>query len=129
MTTRTKIPNSIVRAAMDEPAGVDRDAKVARLQRELAKTRENIVEATRVQNRSQLVQSAYARLRRNLFAGMTREEREAVDGMYLFMHAGNVDLVRNTPSGTDVGENRRLERDLTMAEAMRETETVSETAG
>ncbi len=127
--TTTKIPNSIVRAAMDEPAGVDRDAKVARLERDLAKTRENIVEARRVQNRSQLVQSAYARLRRNLFAGMTREERQAVDGMYLFMHGGNVDLVRNIPSGTDAGESLRLERDLTMAEAMRETETVSETAG
>lgn len=127
--TTTKIPNSIVRAAMDEPAGVDRDAKVARLQRELAKTRENIVEARRVENRSQLVESAYARLKHNLFAGMTREEREAIDGMYLFMHAGNVDLVRNIPSGTDAGENRRFERDLTMAEAMRETETVSETAG
>ncbi len=127
--TTTRIPNAIVRAAMDEPVGVDRDAKVARLERELAKTRENIVEATRVETRSTLVQSAYARLKHNLLAGMTREEREAVDGMYLFMHAGNVDLVRNIPSGTDAGENRRFERDLTMAEAMRETETVSETAG
>ena len=127
--TTTRIPNSIVRAAMNEPAGVDRDAKVARLQRELAKTRENIVEARRVENRSQLVQSAYAKLRRNLFTGMTPDERDAVDGMYLFLHSGNVDLVRNVPSGIDAGEHRRFERDLTMAEAMRETETVSERAG
>lgn len=114
------IPNALVRAAMEEGSSVDREARIAKLQKELDRCQTDIVEADRVENRSQLVQSAYKKLRRALFANMTSEEREAVDGMYLFLHGTNVDMIRQIPSGTDRGEHRKLERDLTMAEALAE---------
>ena len=125
----SNIPNAIVRAAMEETRGVDRDARVARLQKELERVRADIAEAERVERRCRLVQSAYAKLRRELGKTLTSEERDAVDGAYLFLHGTNVDLVRHIPSGTDRGEYRSFERDMTMAEAMAELESVGETAG
>ena len=114
------IPNALVRAAMKEGPGVDRDGRIAKLQRELERCQADIVEADRVERRSQLVQSAYRKLRRELGKSLSPEEREAIDGIYLFLHGTNVDMIRQIPSGTDKGEHRKLERDLTMAEALAE---------
>jgi len=127
--TTSNIPNALVRAAMEEGPAVDRDERIAKLQKELERVKADIGEADRVERRSQLVQSAYHKLRRELVQTLTREERDAIDGIYLFLHSGSVDMVRHVPSGTDKGEHRKLERDLTMAEAMQELKAVSETAG
>jgi len=114
------IPNALVRAAMEEGSGVDREARIAKLQKELVRCQADLVEAERVENRSQLVQSAYKKLRRELGKSLSPEEREAIDGIYLFLHGTNVDMIRQIPSGTDRGEHRKLERDLTMADALAE---------
>jgi len=127
--TTSNIPNALVRAAMEEGPAVDRDGRIAKLQKELERCQADIVEADRVERRSQLVQSAYRKLKRELAQTLTREERDAIDGSYLFLHAGCVDMVRHVPSNTDKGEHRKLERDLTMAEAMQEIKAGSETAG
>jgi len=114
------LSNSAVEAAIEGGPKVDREARIAQLQRELEKVRKDIKEQERLEKRYATVRSAFAKLKRELGKTLTEEEREAIDGAYIFLHSGSVDMVRHIPSATSKGEDRRLEKDLNMAEAMRE---------
>ena len=86
----------------------------------MARTNKDIAEQERLENRYQLVQSAFAKLKMEIGKALTREEYEAIHGVYIFIHGGLVDMVRHIPSATSMGEDTRLEKDLDTAEAMKE---------
>lgn len=113
-----EITSSVVNEALEEGNNVNRDERVAKLQRELAKVQKDIKAQKILEKRYALVQRAYGKLRRNVLKTLTSEEYQAVDGMYLFIHSGNVDMVRRVPSATSRGEDTRLESDLELAEEL-----------
>jgi hypothetical protein len=116
----TKLSNAIVDKALEEGKNIDRQARIEALQKQLARVQKDIAEQERLERRWSLVQSAFAKLKRELGKTLTEEERNAIDGIYLFLHSGCVDMVRHIPSATSKGEDTRLERDLDMAEALKE---------
>ncbi len=118
------LSNSAVEAVIRGGPKVDRSARIAELEKQLAKVRKDIAEQERLEKRWQLVYSAFTKLKREMFQTLTPEEREAMDGAYIFLHSGCVDLVRQIPSDTSKGEDQRLEKDLSTAEAMRELKTL-----
>lgn len=118
------LSNSAVETAIRGGPQVDRSARIAELEKQLAKVRKDIAEQERLEKRWQLVYSAFTKLKREMFQTLTPEEREAIDGAYIFLHSGCVDLVRHIPSDTSKGEDQRLEKDLSTAEAMRELKTL-----
>lgn len=120
----TTLSNSAVEAAIRDGPKVDRSARIAELEKQLAKVRKDIAEQERLEKRWSLVASAFAKLKREMFQTLTDEERKAIDGAYIFLHSGCVDLVRHIPSDTSKGEDERLEKDLDNAEAMRELKTL-----
>ena len=115
-----KLSSAVVDKALEEGKGVDRQSRIDALQKQLAKVQKDITEQERLERRYATVQSAFAKLKRELGKTLTEEERNAIDGIYLFLHSGCVDMVRHIPSATSKGEDKRLERDLDMAEAMKE---------
>ena len=119
------LSRSIVDKALEEGNGIDRQSRIATLQRQLAKVQKDIAEQERLERRWATVQSAVAKLKREMGKTLTREEYEAIDGIYIFLHSGCVDMVRHIPSETSRGEDRRLERDLDMAEAMKELQSLT----
>ena len=116
----TKLNSAVVDKALEEGKGVDRQARIEALQKQLAKVQKDIAEQARLEKRWALVQSAFTKLKRELGKTLTPEEYQATDGIYLFLHSGCVDMVRHVPSATSKGEDTRLERDLDMAEALKE---------
>ncbi len=116
----TKLSSAVVDKALEEGKGVDRQSRIDALQKQLAKVQKDIAEQERLEKRWATVQRAFAKLKREMGKTLTREEYEAIDGIYLFLHSGCVDMVRHIPSATSRGEDKRLERDLDMAEAMKE---------
>ena len=89
-------------------------SKIEELQRQLEKVNGQIAEEMEVERRKEVALRAYEKLRTVLRDALTPEERQAVDGMYLFLHrdAGgdlNVDMVRNVPSATDRGQGAKLD--------------------
>jgi len=114
------LSNTAVEAAIRGGPKVDRSARIAELEKLLEKVKKDIAEQERLEKRWVLVYSAFAKLKREMFQTLTPEEREAMDGAYIFLHSGCVDLVRQIPSATSKGEDQRLEKDLNTAEAMRE---------
>ena len=116
----TKLSSAVVDKALEEGKGVDRQSRIDALQKQLARVQKDIAEQERLEKRWATVQSAFAKLKREMGKTLTREEYEAIDGIYLFLHSGCVDMVRQIPSATSRGEDKRLERDLDMAEAMKE---------
>jgi len=124
-----KLPDTAVRTAMEE-GNVDRQARIEALQKKLEKVRKDIAEEERVERRLALLQSAYDKLRWELGKTLTNEERNACDGLYIFLHSGCADFLFHVPSATDKGENRRLLKDLETAEALKELGALlGETAG
>ena len=124
----TKLSSAIVDKALEEGKGVDRQARIEALQKQLAKVQKDIAEQERLERRWSLVQSAFTKLKRELGKTLTPEEYQAIDGIYLFLHSGCVDMVRHIPSATSRGEDRQLERDLDMAEALQELSSITEKA-
>ena len=118
------LSNSAVEAVIRGGPKVDRSARIAELGKLLEKVKKDIAEQERLEKRWQLVYSAFTKLKREMFQTLTPEEREAMDGAYIFLHSGCVDLVRQIPSDTSKGEEQRLEKDLSTAEAMRELKTL-----
>ena len=116
----TKLSSAVVDKALEEGKGVDRQSRIDALQKQLAKVQKDIAEQERLEKRWATVQRAFAKLKREMGKTLTREEYEAIDGIYIFLHSGCVDMVRHIPSATSRGEDKRLERDLDMAEAMKE---------
>ena len=85
------------------------------LEKQLARVNGEIAQEMEVERRKELTLAAYSRLAKALRDALTPEERQAVDGMYLFLHrdAGgdlNVDLVRDVPSPTDRGQGEKLDK-------------------
>lgn len=80
-------------------------SKVGELQRKLEKVNGEIERERQAERRKELAISAYSKLCQALRIALTNEERQAVDGMYLYLHVDlgslSVDLVRNIPSSTD----------------------------
>jgi hypothetical protein len=122
----TNIPNALVNAVAEGRTPANPEAKLAALNRELEKVKRDIAEQERLENRYMLYQSAYDKLRRELTKTLTLEERDAIDGAYIFLHSGSVDIVRNIPSATSKGEDVKLEKDLSMAEAMKELDSIQD---
>jgi len=116
----TKLSSAVVDKALEEGKGVDRQSRIDALQKQLAKVQKDIAEQERLEKRWAIVQRAFAKLKREMGKTLTREEYQAIDGIYIFLHSGCVDMVRHIPSNTSRGEDKRLERDLDMAEAMKE---------
>ena len=115
-----KLSSAVVDKALEEGKGIDRQSRIDALQKQLAKVQKDIAEQERLEKRWATVQRAFAKLKREMGKTLTREEYEAIDGIYIFLHSGCVDMVRHNPSATSSGEDKRLERDLDMAEAMKE---------
>ncbi len=115
-----KLSSAVVDKALEEGKGVDRQSRIDALQKQLAKVQKDIAEQERLEKRWATVQRAFAKLKREMGKTLTREEYEAIDGIYIFLHSGCVDMVRHIPSATSRGEDKRLERDLDVAEAMKE---------
>ena len=112
--------NKAMEAAIAGSAAVDRDERIESLTRQLAKVKMDIAEQEATDKWLTTVQTAYAKMKRELLKTLTPEEYQAVDGAYLFLHAGCVDLVHEIPSTTSKGEDTRFQKDLHTAEAMRE---------
>ena len=116
----TKLSSAVVDKVLEEGKGVDRQSRIDALQKKLAKVQKDIAEQERLEKRWATVQSAFTKLKRELGKTLSSEEYAAIDGIYLFLHNGCVDMVRHIPSATSTGEDIRLERDLNMAEALKE---------
>ena len=116
---------SIVDKALEEGQTVDRQSRIAQLEKQLAKVRKDIAEQERLEKQWQLLQTAFAKLRREIGKTLTQEEYNALDGAYIFLHSGCVDLVRHIPSATSRGEDKQLERDLDLVEALHELESLT----
>ena len=112
--------SSAVDRALEEGQGVDRQSRIEALQKQLAKVKKDIAEQERLDKRWATIESAFAKLRRELGKTLTREEYDAMDGAYIFLHSGFVDLVRHLPSATSKGEDRSFLKDLDTAEALQE---------
>jgi len=120
-----KLSSAVVDEALEEGDKVDRQSRIDALEKQLVKVRKDIVEQERLERRWELVNSAYAKLKRELGKTLTREEYDAIDGIYLFLHSGCVDMARHIPAATSRGEDRRLESDLDTAEAMHELSSLT----
>ena len=116
----TTISRSVVDKALEEGKTVDRQSRIAQLEKQLAKVRKDIAEQERLERRWALFEGACKKLRQEMGKTLTREEYDAIDGIYIFLHSGCVDFVRHVPSATSKGEDKRLEKDLDMAEALKE---------
>jgi hypothetical protein len=114
------IPNRAVEAVIQGKNRKDSEARIAELGKQLEKVRADITEQERLEKRWATIQSAFAKLKRELGKTLTNEERDAIDGAYIFLHSGQVDLVRQLPSSTSKGEDRSLLKDLRTVEALKE---------
>lgn len=114
------LSRSIVDKVLEEGQTVDRQARIDQLEKQLVKVRKDIAEEERLEKRWATVKSAFAKLKRELGKSLTREEYNAIDGIYLFLHSGCLDMVRQVPSSTSRGEDTQLLKDLDTAEALHE---------
>ena len=122
----TNPSNAVVDEVLEEGQGIDRQSRIEALQKQLAKVRKDIAEQERLEKRYATLERAFSKLRRELGKTLTNEEYQAMDGAYIFLHSGCIDLVRHLPSATSKGEDTKLLKDLDTAEAMRELATLTE---
>lgn len=118
------LPNSAVEAVIQGKTIKDKPARIAQLERELEKVRRDIAEQERLDKRWATVWRAFDKLKREIFRTLTPEEIGAIDGAYIFLHSGCVDLVRTVPSATSKGEDVALDKDLRTVEALKELENL-----
>jgi len=121
----TTLNRSVVDKALEEGKTVDRSARIAELETQLAKVRKDITEQERLEKRWQLCETARNKLRKEMGKTLTREEYNAIDGLYIFLHSGCVDFIRHIPSATDKGENKSLNQDLDTVEALHELDALT----
>ena len=119
------LSSAVVDKALEEGKTVDRQSRIAQLEKQLGKVRKDIAEQERLERRWALFEGACEKLRREMGKTLTREERNAIDGIYIFLHGGCVDFIRHIPSATSTGEDKRLAKDLDMAEAMHELSSLT----
>jgi len=115
-----------IEKALNPGETVDRQSRITTLEKQLAKVRKDIAEQVRLEKRYATLERAFSKLRRELGKTLTNEEYQAMDGAYIFLHSGCIDLVRHLPSATSKGEDTKLLKDLDTAEAMRELATLTE---
>jgi len=121
----TTLSSSVVDEALAEGKTVDRSARIAQLEKQLAKVHKDIAEQERLEKRWQVFETACKKLRQEMGKTLTEEEYQAIDGLYIFLHSGCVDFVRRVPDATDKGENKRLNQDLDTMEALNELNALS----
>ena len=114
------IDNEAIEAVLRGDTEEDRRMRIARLEKDLAKVRRDIEEQARLEARLSLVNTAFTKLKKELGKTLTEEEYRAIDGAYIFLHSGCVDLIRAIPDGTSRGEDKKLLYDLDTAESLRE---------
>ena len=119
------LSSAVVDRALEEGKTVDRQSRIAQLEKQLAKVRKDIAEQERLEKRWQLFEGACKKLRQEMGKTLTREEYLAIDGIYIFLHGGCVDFIRHIPSATSTGEDKRLLKDLDTAEALKELEALT----
>ena len=119
------LSRSVVDEALEEGKTVDRSARMTVLDKQLAKVRKDIAEQERLEKKWRVFETACQKLRKEMGKTLTREEYQAIDGLYIFLHGGCVDFIRHVPSATDAGENKRLNRDLDTAEALKELSSLT----
>lgn len=120
-----RLSNTAVRTAMEEGPDVGRQERIERLRKQLERVKGQITEEEEFERRWQLVHSAFTKLKKELGKTLTREEYQAIDGAYIFLHSGSVDLVRHVPSAADKGESKRLEKVLDAGDALQELEALT----
>ena len=118
------LSTSIVDRALEEGKTVDRSARIAQLEKQLGKVRKDIAEQDRLEKKWRVFETACKKRRQEMGKTLTREEYNAIDGLYIFLHSGCVDFVRHIPTATDAGENKRLNRDLDTIEALHELDAL-----
>ena len=119
------LSSAVVDRALEEGKTADRQSRIAQLEKQLAKVRKDIAEQERLEKRWQLFEGACKKLRQEMGKTLTREEYQAIDGIYIFLHSGCVDFVRHIPSATSTGEDKRLEKDLDTVEALHELSSLT----
>ena len=112
------LSSAVVDKALEEGNTIDRQSRIDALLKQLVKVQKDIAEQERLEKRWQIFMSATNKLQQEMGKTLTREEYQAIDGIYIFLHSGCVDIVRHIPSATSRGEDKQLEKDLDMAEAM-----------
>ncbi len=95
-----------------------RDARIAELEVRIDKTRKLADREAADLKRWNLIQSAVVKLKRELGKSLTEEERHLMDGAYIFLHSGCVDIVRTIPSATSRGEDVRFIEMVEKGEAL-----------
>lgn len=88
-----------------------------RLETQSAFYREQIAEAEALEKRATIATAVYSKFRA-VYDDLTAEEKNAADGMYVFIHSGKVDLVKVNPSPTDMGEGEKFVKMMAKAEAL-----------
>ena len=120
------LSNDIVDEALEEGHGVDRKSRIEVLEKKLAKVKRDIAEQERLVNWLATVEGAFTKLKREMGKTLTSEEYQAIDGAYIFLHSGCVDLVRHLPSETSKGQDTAFLKDLDTAEALKELASLTE---
>ncbi len=120
----TTLSRSDAEKALEQGETVDRSARITVLENQLAKVSRDIAEQERLERRWLVFETACNKLRREMTKTLTQEEHQAIDGVYIFLHSGSVDFIRQVPSNTDMGENKIINRDLDMAEALHELDSL-----
>jgi hypothetical protein len=91
--------------------------EIAKLETRVAFYQEKIAEFEALEKRAKMAYSTQA-LFQTAYDGLTLEEKAAINGMYLFIHSGMVDMVKEQPSATDRGEGREFVKMMAKAEAI-----------
>ncbi len=115
----------VVDAVIREGPGKDRQARIAQLETQLARVRNEAEMEAEMERHYQTIQRAFAKLKAEMGKTLTIEERQALDGAYIFLHSGCVDVVRSIPSATDKGEGNRFLEKLDVGEALEELRHLS----
>lgn len=91
--------------------------EMERLERRLAFYKKQIAEMEATEKRARLATHSYTVIQA-AYASLTAEEKLAAEGMYIFIHGGMVDLVKQQPSPTDEGEGREFTKMMAKAQAI-----------
>ncbi len=116
--TTDNISNRAVEAVLNGDDPTERAARIASLEKQLAKVRKDAEEQKKLEDWYALIQRANGKLVKLVRDTLTPEEWKAVDGAYLFIHGGCVDMVRSIPSSTSKGEDKQFVQRLDIAETI-----------
>ena len=92
-------------------------AEMERINTRLSFYKEKVAETEALEKRAAAASGAYEKIKA-AYAHLTAEEKNASEGMYIFIHGGMVDMVRQQPSPTDVGEGKKFLNMMARVEAI-----------